>query len=252
MLLYVITAVICSLGVGIFAALTVGRLLDIPYLGVIVTIVDMGVFILLAMDKKQKGKSEQGKYCTKCGQLLPEDALYCLKCGTRCPTEPASQPSVTPMEPNENIEINPRADAFKEEEPPAVEEQPAPAIKQEEKPAVKAQTERAKPDPNAPLCKWSLISLAVSLVGVALYGAMFKVKELRSLFVIVALASVVLPLIAKSKRLWDEQKGGALEILAIVVGGFNFYCIIFAMTKWPFIIAYLGWIICGVIYSRIK
>jgi len=98
----------------------------------------------------------------------------------------------------------------------------------------------------------SILSCAVSILGTVLYGAIFKNGDLVPAFIIVSLLSIVLPLIAKKFRLNAQKKGKFFEIVAIVIGGFNFYCIIFALTKAPLFIAYLGWLVCGVIYKLIK
>jgi len=48
------------------------------------------------------------------------------------------------------------------------------------------------------------------------------------------------------------NKGRFLEIAAILIGGFNFCVFIFMFTKLPVIVGWLGWIVCGFAYSRIK
>lgn len=98
----------------------------------------------------------------------------------------------------------------------------------------------------------SLISLTVSILGTVIYGALGVGSGLTWLFVILGIASVVLPPIAKKLRITQERKGKALEIIAIVIGGFNFYCIIFALTTLPIFIGYLGWVISGVAYKMVK
>ncbi len=99
---------------------------------------------------------------------------------------------------------------------------------------------------------FSILSCVVSILGTVLYGAIFSNSDLAPVFVIVSLLSIVLPLIAKKLRLNAQKKGKFFEIVAIVIGGFNFYCIIFALTKAPLFIAYLGWLVCGVVYKFIK
>lgn len=97
----------------------------------------------------------------------------------------------------------------------------------------------------------SVISLVVSIAGVVLYSSLFAGSGLGILFIIISLVSVILPPIAKKVRITQNKRGKTLEIIAIVVGGFNFYSIIFALTALPAIIGFLGWLICGVIYSKI-
>ena len=98
----------------------------------------------------------------------------------------------------------------------------------------------------------SLVALGVSILGTIIYSTIFSGSGLEWLFIILSIASVVLPPIAKKMRITQGKKGKVIEILAIVVGGFNFYCIIFALTEIPIFIGFLGWVICGVAYKVVK
>lgn len=98
----------------------------------------------------------------------------------------------------------------------------------------------------------SLMSLAVSILGTVVYGSLFSGSGLSWLFIILGVASVVLPPIAKKIRIEQKKKGQVLEIIAIVIGGFNFYCIFFALTSLPIFIGYLGWVGCGLAYKIVK
>ena len=98
----------------------------------------------------------------------------------------------------------------------------------------------------------SLVSLAVSILGTVIYGTLFSGSGLTWLFIILGIASVVLPPIAKKVRIEQNKNGKVFEILAIVVGGFNFYCIFFALTSLPIFIGYLGWVGCGIAYKMVN
>lgn len=98
----------------------------------------------------------------------------------------------------------------------------------------------------------SLVSLAVSILGTVIYGTLFSGSGLTWLFIILGVASVVLPPIAKKLRIEQDKKGKVFEILAIVVGGCNFYFIFFALTSLPIFIGYLGWVGCGIAYKMVK
>ena len=98
----------------------------------------------------------------------------------------------------------------------------------------------------------SLVALAVSIMGVIIYGSLFCGSGLIWLFTVLSIASIALPPIAKKLRLAQGKKGKALEIVAIVIGGFNFYCVFFALTSLPILIGYLGWGICIVAYNMVK
>ena len=98
----------------------------------------------------------------------------------------------------------------------------------------------------------SLVSLAVSILGTVIYGTLFSGSGLTWLFILLGIASIVLPPIAKKVRIEQDKKGKVFEILAIVVGGFNFYCIFFALTSLPIFIGYLGWVGCGIAYKMVN
>ena len=98
----------------------------------------------------------------------------------------------------------------------------------------------------------SVVSLAVSILGTVIYGTIFSGSGLTWLFVIVGIVSVILPPIAKKVRVAQNKKGKVFEIIAIVVGGFNFYCIFFALTALPIFIGYLGWVACAIAYKLVK
>lgn len=102
------------------------------------------------------------------------------------------------------------------------------------------------------MCIMSLVSLGVSILGTVIYATLFSGSGLAWLFIIISIASVVLPPIAKKLRITQEKNGKAFEIIAIVVGGFNFYCVFFALTTLPIFIGYLGWVVCGIAYKMVK
>ena len=109
------------------------------------------------------------------------------------------------------------------------------------------------------ISSFSVLSLVVSVIAFfGLFGGpeILSLSEWGELVVIfsacLAIVSLILPPIAKSKRLHEKKQGKVLEILAIIVGGFDFYFVILALTEFPIIIGYFGWIICGVVYHSIK
>lgn len=94
----------------------------------------------------------------------------------------------------------------------------------------------------------SLVSLFISILGTAVYVSLFKGSGLTWLFVILSFASIILPPVSKKIRINSGKKGKSLEIFAIIIGGFNFYCVIYALTTLPIVGAYIGWIVCGLAY----
>lgn len=98
----------------------------------------------------------------------------------------------------------------------------------------------------------SVISLVVSILGVFVYSSLFFGSGLYTIFIVISLVSLFLPPIAKKIRIKQNKKGKALEIIAIIFGGFNFFCYIYAISGLPLYIGYLGWILCGIAYKYIK
>jgi len=101
---------------------------------------------------------------------------------------------------------------------------------------------------------FSVVSVLASAIGVVLYSLCFSTHSVAvfTLFKVVAIVSIIIPPVSKAQRLSVHKSGKALEILSIIIAGFNFYCVIFAFTKLPILIAYLGWVICGVTYKLAK
>jgi len=95
----------------------------------------------------------------------------------------------------------------------------------------------------------SALSLVTSVAAFQLYTALFKDIRVVSLFIVTSVVSLILPVIAKKVRVNRNRKGKVLEIIAIVIGGINFYCVIFALTKWPIFIGYLGWVASAIAYK---
>ena len=100
---------------------------------------------------------------------------------------------------------------------------------------------------------WSIVSLTVAILGIVFLELFFKVGGgiFIAAFFVFSLASVILPPVAKKIRCAKRQKGEAFEIIAIIVGGFDFYMIIFAFTHLPLLIGYLGWVVCALVYKFI-
>lgn len=98
----------------------------------------------------------------------------------------------------------------------------------------------------------SLLSLIVSMVAFGLYVLAFSDKRIIPVWMIVSIVSVIIPVIAKKVRLSKMQDGKGFEITALVIGGFAFYSVVFAATSLNIYIGYLGWIIGGIVYKKIK
>ena len=97
----------------------------------------------------------------------------------------------------------------------------------------------------------SVISLLVSILDTTIFVALFSGYGLSWLFIILSIISIILPPIAKKLRSAQKKKGRALEIIAIIVGGFNISCMVSYFTPFPIFIGYLGWIGCGIVYKMV-
>ena len=98
----------------------------------------------------------------------------------------------------------------------------------------------------------SAISMIVSILSFAFYVGCFSNGIFVPLFHTFTIAALILPIIAKRRRILNGKSGRWMEIIAIVVGGFSFYSIIFAFTSAPIFIGYLGWVFCGIAYKLVK
>lgn len=105
------------------------------------------------------------------------------------------------------------------------------------------------PVKKSPISILSVIALMMSALGLILYPIVLSNATIAPLWLIISICSIVMPPFAKKDRINKNKRGTGIEIIAIIIGGFNFYCIIFAITQFPIFIGYLGWIICGVIYK---
>ena len=71
----------------------------------------------------------------------------------------------------------------------------------------------------------------VSILGSLLYGLVFVNAGLIPAFIIVTIASIILPPIAKKQRGKKGKKGKVAEIIAIILGGIEFLLYCFCPNK---------------------
>ncbi len=111
--------------------------------------------------------------------------------------------------------------------------------------------QNGSPGKKKPLCLWSALVCIFSLIAVGLYIAMLelRLKALMPVWIILSIASVFLPAVAKRIRISRDQSGRKLEILAVIAGGFAFYTVIFMHTEIPLTVGYTGLIAGGLIYK---
>lgn len=65
-----------------------------------------------------------------------------------------------------------------------------------------------------------------------------------------SIIAFLFPLLSKYIRMRRGEKGKAFEIAALVIGSFDFYCIIFLATTWNTLIALAIVAIVCVIYAK--
>ena len=107
---------------------------------------------------------------------------------------------------------------------------------------------------NSRMSPISVISLVTSLLAFIFYVIILADYSdfTVTIFVLLALLSVILPPISKAIRIKKGQTGKVLEIVALIIGSFDFYCIIFALTQEPLEYGYLGGLISVIAYCVIK
>lgn len=97
----------------------------------------------------------------------------------------------------------------------------------------------------------SCVSLGVSLLGIAAYFYVFVTQKCFFLFVLLAVASMILPVLAKRQRVRQGKKGKGLEIAAIILAGYNFYFVIYLLGTVSLLWGCLGWAVTITAYRRL-
>ena len=204
-------------------------------------------------------------FCRYCGKQIFDDSVFCCCCGkkvgtleeTPAPvalTEPAvvskPEPEVVPepvITPKPVVVSEPVIDPEPEPVPVAV---PDPVSVPE--PVIGIDKSSDKKDGLiTKVSALSILSFVISLLGFICYVLLLAGIAIIPIFVVLTIASLILPLIALKRRYSTGKDGGGFEVAAIVIGGFNFYFIVFALTKLPMLIGFLGWIVIGIIYKKI-
>ena len=98
----------------------------------------------------------------------------------------------------------------------------------------------------------SLVSLLVSILGIWAFGGCFVTVYYHPLFIGLTIASLILPPLAKKRRLENEASGKWMEIVAIIIAGFNFSNAALYLLRLPDLFSYLGWIVDSIVYHRIQ
>lgn len=96
----------------------------------------------------------------------------------------------------------------------------------------------------------SVASLIISILAFVLYGRVLSGKNMFLEWTIMSIVALVFPIFAKYCRNKRGAKGKVLEILALILGSFDFYCVIFAATTLNVYIAFAVIAIVCVIYAK--
>lgn len=110
--------------------------------------------------------------------------------------------------------------------------------------------------------RWSVIALVFSILSIVAYFCARGARHplLTTVTVILAVIALFMPAFARYKRMRAVRKLGIkrdkrwkfVEIAAIVIAGFSFYCIVrFVLGIMPSI-GYLGWVVSAAAYDSIK
>lgn len=94
----------------------------------------------------------------------------------------------------------------------------------------------------------SFISLAISIVAFILYVILLGGTNVYILWIISSIIALFFPLLPKYIRSRNNMRGEWLEIVALVIGSFDFYFVISSATKWYIYIAYVIIIIACILY----
>ncbi len=94
----------------------------------------------------------------------------------------------------------------------------------------------------------SFISLAISIVAFILYVILLGGTNVYILWIISSIIALFFPLLPKYIRSRNNIRGEWLEIVALVIGSFDFYFVISSATKWNIYIAFAIIIIACILY----
>ena len=74
-------------------------------------------------------------------------------------------------------------------------------------------------------------SLIMSIVAFGLYVLLLSGTNVYILWIVLSVISSVLPILSKYLRNADGKIGKSVEIIALIIGGYNLYFVFFAATK---------------------
>ena len=100
------------------------------------------------------------------------------------------------------------------------------------------------------ICPVSVLSFACSVLAFVLYAMLLGGIDVYFIWIISSIAALCLPILAKRIRKKKGSKGKALEIIALILGAFDFYFVIFAATKWNINIAFALIAAACVMYAK--
>lgn len=98
----------------------------------------------------------------------------------------------------------------------------------------------------------SVVALILSIIALILYEMVFYNSGIYYVWILASVTAFVFPVLAKRIRVKAGKRGKWLEIAALVLGSFDFYCVIFAATKWNINIAFALIAIVCVLYAKLS
>ncbi len=98
----------------------------------------------------------------------------------------------------------------------------------------------------------AVIALLLSVFGILVTFSIIEGSGLWGVLLLVSIAASILPSISKKTRQKSNYRGRTLEIVAIIIGGFDFYGYIFYQPQISIYIGFLAWGIGGILYACVK
>lgn len=97
----------------------------------------------------------------------------------------------------------------------------------------------------------AISSLIISIFAFILYAMVLDGSNVYILWIFASTAALCFPVFSKYCRNKKSSKGKAVEIIALILGAFDFYCVIFAATAWNIYIAFALIAIVCVLYAKL-
>ena len=98
---------------------------------------------------------------------------------------------------------------------------------------------------------YPFVSLIMSIVAFGLYVLLLSGTNVYILWIVLSVISSVLPILSKYLRNADGKIGKSVEIIALIIGGYNLYFVFFAATKINLFPVFVLIVIIFVLYAKL-